>query len=49
MDLPISEQIPIEKENKKKRNFELVPLNKVGDYYEGEDINTTIPVEFKGQ
>ena len=36
-------------ENKRKRNFELVPLNKVGDYYKGEDSNTMIPVEFKGQ
>ena len=49
VDLPISEPIPIKKDNKKKQNFEPVPLNKVGDYCEGEDSNTKIPVEFKGQ
>ena len=36
-------------DTKKQKNFEPVPLNKVGDYYEGEDSNTTIPIEFKGQ
>ena len=25
---------------------ELAPINKVGDYCEGEDSNTTLPVEF---
>ena len=29
--------------------YEPVPLNKVGDYCEGEDSNTTIPVDFNGQ
>ena len=27
-------------------NYEPVPINKVGDYYEGEDGNTTLPVKF---
>ena len=49
VELPISEQIPIKENHKKpKKNFEPVPLNKVGDYCEGEDRNTTIPVEFQG-
>ena len=26
-----------------------VPLNKVGDYCEGEDSNTTIPVTYQGE
>ena len=30
----------------KKVKCELVPLNKVGDYYEGDDGNTTLPMEF---
>ena len=38
----------IEKSAKGKRSIELVPLNKVGEYCEGEDSNTTIPVEYKG-
>ena len=25
-----------------------VPINKVGDYCEGEDGNTTLPIEYKG-
>ena len=29
-----------------KTKSELVPLNKVGDYCEGEDGNTTLPVEY---
>ena len=49
VELPISEQIPTMDKNKKQKNFKPVPLNKVGDYCEGEDSNTTIPVEFKGQ
>ena len=32
----------------KKVKCEPVPLNKVGDYYEGDDGNTTLPVEFNG-
>ena len=33
--------------NKKKRvNCKPVPINKVGDYYGGEDGNTTLPVTF---
>ena len=31
---------------KKAAKCELVPINKVGDYCEGEDGNTTLPVEF---
>ena len=27
-------------------NYEPVPINKVGDYCEGEDGNTTLPVKF---
>ena len=38
----------IEKGAKEKKNIEPVPLNKVGDYCEGEDSNTTIPVEYRG-
>ena len=49
VELPISEQIPTRDDIKKQKNYELVPLNKVGDYCEGEDSNTTIPIEFKGQ
>ena len=30
----------------KKVKCELVPLNKVGDYCEGDDGNTTLPMEF---
>ena len=33
----------------KKVKCEPVPLNKVGDYCEGESNNTTIPVDFNGQ
>ena len=43
VDLPISEQLPIEKEIKKKRNFEPVPLNKVGDYCEGRRVGPRHP------
>ena len=32
----------------KRVKCEPVPLNKVGDYYEGDDGNTTLPVEFNG-
>ena len=32
----------------KKVKCEPVPLNKVGDYCEGDDGNTTLPVEFNG-
>lgn len=49
VDLPTTKTIPILKEKAKKRNFELVALNKVGDHCEGEDSNTTIPIEFNGQ
>ena len=43
-------QIPIDKMLKetidKKEKCESVPINKVGDYCEGEDGNTTLLVEF---
>ena len=29
-----------------RKRFKLVPINKVGDYCEGEDGNTTLPVKF---
>ena len=35
-----------EKERQKQVNYEPVPINKVGDYCEGEDGNTTLPVTF---
>ena len=34
------------KEMVKKVKCEPIPINKVGDYCEGEDSNTTLPVEF---
>ena len=34
---------------KPKRCIKPVPLNKVGEYCEGDDDNTTIPVEFAGK
>ena len=49
VELPISEQIPNLEKIKKQKTYEPVPLNKVGDYCEGEDSNTTIPVDFNGQ
>ena len=49
VELPISEQIPNLERKQKQKTYEPVPLNKVGDYCEGEDSNTTIPVEFNGQ
>ena len=38
--------IQMPKEVVKKLKCEPVPINKVGDTYEGEDNNTTLPVEF---
>ena len=49
VELPVSEQIPSVEKKQKQKNYEPVPLNKVGDYCEGEDSNTTIPVDFNGQ
>lgn len=48
VDMPLIQatKTKLEKSAKRKRNTEPVPLNKVGDYCEGEDGNTTIPVEF---
>ena len=50
VEMPIMEhnQIHTTKSAKANGNIEPVPLNKVGDYCEGEDSNTTIPIEFKG-
>lgn len=31
-----------------KQDSKPVPLNKVGEYCEGEDGNTTLPIEYKG-
>ena len=45
----LCEQIPNLDRIKKQKTYEPVPLNKVGDYCEGEDSNTTIPVDFNGQ
>ena len=49
VEMPIMEhnQIHTTKSAKANGNTEPVPLNKVGDYCEGEDSNTTIPIEFK--
>lgn len=49
VDMPLIQATKhkLEKSAKRKRNLEPVPLNKVGDYCEGEDGNTTIPVEYK--
>ena len=50
MGINMRYQIPMEempKETAGKRvRCEPVPINKVGDYCEGEDGNTTLPVEF---
>ena len=37
-----------EKEQQNQGNCKPVPINKVGDYCEGEDGNTTLPVTFNG-
>ena len=31
------------------RREELIPISKVGEYCEGEDCNTTLPIQFAGQ
>lgn len=46
IDVPVTDKVPIIRSDAGKCNFEPVPLNKVGDYCEGEDSNTMIPVEF---
>ena len=48
IDVPVTD-IPTLHSDLAKQKYEPVPLNKVGDYCEGEDSNTTIPVEFRGQ
>ena len=48
MPLIKATKIQIEKSAKTKRNIEPMPLNKVGDYCEGEDSSTPIPVEYRG-
>ena len=35
-----------QKEVVREVKFEPIPINKVGDYCEGEDNNTTLPIEF---
>ena len=48
--IPISEtERALEAMKHTKKVVEPIPVNKVGDYCEGEDGNTTIPVEFAGQ
>ena len=51
VELPISEKMQNLDTNQKQKQktYEPVPLNKVGDYCEGEDSNTTIPVDFNGK
>ena len=45
--LPLADAIErVVKDNKPNVRCELVPLNKVGDYSEGNDSNTTLLVEF---
>ena len=46
--IPSREELNItnEGERRKQVNYEPVPINKVGDYCEGEDGNTTLPVKF---
>ena len=45
--LPIADAIKkVVKETKPKVRCEPVPLNKVGDYSEGSNSNTTLPVEY---
>ena len=46
IELPIMKQNPTENKVQAKKNLAPVPLNKVGDYCEGEDSNTTIPVTY---
>ena len=48
-------KVPMPVEDTKDKNvnprkrFKPVPINKVGDYYEGEDGNTTLSVTYQGQ
>ena len=46
--IPIIDIEPIQTKEKVQRGVkcEPVPINKVGDYCEGEDSNTTLPIEF---
>ena len=48
VDMPMM-KLNQEEKRKTKNNVALVPLNKVGDYCEGEDSNTTIPVTYQGE
>ena len=48
--LPNSDTISAwQAEEETKKNYQPVPINKVGEYCEGDDGNTTIPVEFAGK
>ena len=49
IDIPVSTKESCLKGEATKQNFEPIALNKVGDYCEGEDGNTTVPVEFQGR
>ena len=44
--VPESKSNQMPKEMVGKVKYEPIPINKVGDYCEGEDSNTTLPVEF---
>ena len=44
--MPEFKPIQMPKEVVGRVKCEPIPINKVGDYYEGEDSNTTLPVEF---
>ena len=48
MGIPIKDAKPIETKNKVKKRVkcEPIPIKKFGDYCEGEDGNTTLPVKF---
>ena len=46
VEMPIMKQNLMEDKKQARKNLAPVPLNKVGDYCEGEDSNTTIPVTY---
>ena len=48
VDIPIMKQNHVGEKEKMKKDLAPVPLNKVGDYCEGEHSNTTIPITYQG-
>ena len=48
VDIPMGEISQIKGQEKQTKVVTHVPLNKVGEYCEGEDSNTTIPVSYQG-